>query len=183
MKWHRIYALVIRYVLSWIGNIHNFVDDIMWPILDIILWGMTGMWMQENQEGISTSILTLLGCLVFWYVVQRANDAVSMTVLEELWERNLINIFSTPLTIFEWMTSLVILSFFRIFYTLLICVFTVWILYACNVLTTGWLLLPFFFLIVAFRSFYWIFYHRFYSLLGQKSSLFFMDIKLGIFTI
>lgn len=144
MKWHRIYALVIRYVLSWIGNVHNFVDDIMWPILDIILWGMTGMWMQEHQEGISTSILTLLGCLVFWYVVQRANDAVSMSVMEELWERNLINIFSTPLTIFEWMSSLVILSFFRIFYTLIVCVLTVWLLYACNVFTTGWLLLPFF---------------------------------------
>jgi ABC-2 type transport system permease protein len=172
MKWHRIYALVIRYVLSWIGNIHNFVDDIMWPILDIILWGMTGMWMQENQEGISSSILTLLGCLVFWYVVQRANDAVSMSVLEELWERNLINIFSTPLTIFEWMVSLVILSFFRIFYTLLICVFTVWILYACNVLTTGWLLLPFFFSLLLSGLFIGFFTTAFILYWGRKALFF-----------
>lgn len=117
MKWFRIQALVRRYLLTWVRNAHNFLDDILWPVLDIVLWGMTSIWIQESQDTVSSSILVLLSCLVFWYVVQRAQDAVSVNALEELWERNFINLFSTPLTIYEWMTAIIILSFFRIAYT------------------------------------------------------------------
>ncbi|MBI2775226.1 ABC transporter permease [Candidatus Dependentiae bacterium] len=173
MKWHRIWAMVVRYMLTWIRNLHNFLDDILWPILDIILWGMTSMWMQDQQQGsLSSNILVLLSCLVFWYVVQRAHDAVSMNALEELWDRNFINLFSTPLTIFEWMSAIIILSFFRIFYTLFICIAMVWFLYSCNIFSSGLMLLPFLFSLLLSGLFIGFFTTAFVMYWGRKALFF-----------
>lgn len=172
MKFYRIRAIALRYILSWFHNVNNFLDDALWPILDIILWGMTSIWIQDNQTSVSSSILILLTCLVLWYVVQRANDAVSMSTLEELWERNLINIFSTPLTISEWMTAIVLLSFLRIIYTLLICIITVWALYALNIFCIGWTLIPFLFSLLLSGLFIGFFTTAFVMCWGRKALFF-----------
>jgi ABC-2 type transport system permease protein len=133
---------------------------------------MTSIWIQESQDTVSSSILVLLSCLVFWYVVQRAQDAVSVNALEELWERNFINLFSTPLTIYEWMTAIIILSFFRIAYTFLICVGMVWLLYSCNILSSGWLLLPYLFSLLLSGLFIGFFSTAFVMYWGRKALFF-----------
>lgn len=143
MKFYRIWAIVLRYIFAWIHNLNSFLDEIFWPVMDIILWGMTSVWVQENQTQISNVVLVSLTCLVFWQIVQRATDVVSYNLLEELWERNLINLFSTPLTIFEWISAVIILSFLRIICTLVVCFFAVWILYSLNIFSVGWMIIPF----------------------------------------
>lgn len=148
MKWHRIWAVVLRYLFAWFANVNNFFDDALWPILDLILWGMTSIWIKEQNSGVPSTVLLLLACLVLWYVVQRANDAVSMNALEELWERNFTNLFSTPLTIYEWMAAIIILSIFRIMYTLIICMITVWLLYSFNMFAMGLQIIPFLFVLL-----------------------------------
>ncbi len=172
MRFYRVWAMVIRYLLTWFHNLNNFLDDALWPILDIILWGMTSIWIQENQDTIPESVFILLTCLVLWYVVQRANDAVSMNTLEELWERNLINLFSTPLTILEWMTAMIILSFLRISYTLLVCIVTVWLLYALNIFAIGWMLIPFLFSLLLSGLFIGFFTTGFVMCWGRKALYF-----------
>lgn len=178
MNWQRIWALVIRYLLTWVSSINHFLDDAFWPILDLILWGMTSMWIQEGQTGIPKSVLILITCLIFWYVVQRANDAVFMNTFEELWERNFINLFSTPLTVYEWMAAVVLLSIFRIMYTLGICLFTTWCLYKLNIFSAiGFMLLPYMFSLLLSGLFIGFFSTSFVMYWGRKALFFAWNIS------
>jgi ABC-2 type transport system permease protein len=172
MKMHRIWAMVLRYLCAWFRNINNFIDDALWPILDIVLWGMTSLWIKSDESGVSTTVLTLLSCLVLWYVVQRANDAVSMNALEELWERNFTNLFSTPLTIYEWMTAIILLSLARIAYTLIICTAVVWLFYAFNIFSIGMDIIPFLFLLLLSGLFIGFFSTAFVMCWGRKALFF-----------
>ena len=89
--------------------------------------------------------LIVLTGVVFWQVVWRANYEISVNLLEEFWNQNLVNLFATPLTVWEWSVGLVVLGLLKNLLTLLVGAGAVWLLYRLNIFAVGWLILPFLF--------------------------------------
>ena len=87
----------------------------------------------------------MLTGVVFWQVVWRANYEISVNLLEEFWNQNLVNLFATPLSVWEWSVSLVALGLIKNLLTLLVGIGGVWLLYRLNIFEVGWMLLPFLF--------------------------------------
>lgn len=118
-------------------------DMLYWPIIDTFLWGITGRWLGTGSGG-ATAVTTILLGLIFWNVIWRSQSEVSRNLIDEIWNNNLVNLFSTPLSLSEWITGVILLSIVKMMFTLVFLVPVIFLLYAVNVFTLGWWLLPFF---------------------------------------
>lgn len=142
MSWHRIWAVFLRY-FYFFAKMDHLTELLFWPALDIFLWGMASVWIQKRQESMPGIALAILTGLVFWQIVWRSNYEVSVNLLQEFWNRNMVNLFSTPLKLKEWIVSLMLVGITKIFFTISFGGFVVWLLYTLNIFTIGWAWLPF----------------------------------------
>lgn len=142
MSWQRIWAVFLRY-FYFFAKMDHMADLFFWPTLDIFLWGMTSVWIQNNDASMPSIAITILTGLVFWQIIWRSNYEVSVNLLQEFWNRNMVNLFSTPLKLKEWISALMLVGLFKIFITILFGGLIVWLLYALNIFAMGWALLPF----------------------------------------
>ena len=143
MSFGRIWAVVLRHLYLFAKSLDRMADMVYWPIMDIVLWGFTTRWVQQSGGTIQNVSLIILTAIVFWQVVWRANYEISVNLLEEMWNANLVNMFSTPLKPIEWVFAVMILGLIKIFGTLIVGIGAVWLLYSLNIFSLGWSLLPF----------------------------------------
>lgn len=143
MKWHRIAALALRHLYPVIRDFDLLSDMVYWPIIDTILWGVTSKWISESS-GTAQVVVSILMGLVMWNIIWRSQAEIARNLMEELWNRNLVNIFSTPLKLKEWVVSVLLLSVFKTMITLTFLVPAIYFLYSVNVFNLGWWLLVFF---------------------------------------
>ena len=142
MNLGRVWAIFLRYFYSF-AKLDQLADLFYWPAIDILLWGMTSVWMQGKQGIVSDTVLMILTGLIFWQVIWRSTYEISVNLLQEFWNRNLVNLFSTPLKISEWMVATMLIGVLKIFVSLAFGGLLVWILYALNVFSMGWAFIPF----------------------------------------
>ncbi len=141
-SFRRIGAVFMRYFYTVLG-MHQMSELFFWPLIDILLWGLTTAWLQQQQQQASNLSLVILTGLIFWQIVTRATSDISVNLLQEFWNRNLVNLFSTPLTETEWALGSILLSIFKIFISLAFGALVIYLLYALNVFTIGIYFLPF----------------------------------------
>ncbi len=148
MKLYRIWAIVIRHLYHFRHSYDRLSDAVYWPVMDLVLWGLTTKWVQQENVQVSNIALIILTGIVFWQIIWRSNYEISVNLLEEFWNDNLANLFSTPLKLGEWIIAVMIIGFLKNFITVIVGVGAVYLLYSLNILTIGWYLLPFFFLLL-----------------------------------
>ena len=142
MSWKRISAVFLRYFYIF-AKVETLSDLIFWPALEIVLWGVTSIWIQQHEKEIPSIAIAILTGLVFWQIVWRSYYEVAVNLLQEFWNRNLINLFSTPLKVSEWSIALMLTGLFKICITVSFGALVVWILYALNIFSLGFAFLPF----------------------------------------
>lgn len=145
MSLTRIWAVVLRHFYLFPKSFDRLTDMIYWPIMDIALWGFTTKWVQQQGGGggVQNVVLAVLTAMVFWQVVWRTNYEVSVNLLEELWNANLVNMFATPLKPIEWVFALMTIGFFKMFVSMAVGVGAVWVLYSLNIFSIGWVMIPY----------------------------------------
>jgi ABC-2 type transport system permease protein len=145
MSFRRIAAMVVRHLYMFPRTLERWSESIYWPVLDLVLWGLTTRWVETARGDVSHLALAVLTAVVFWQVVWRANYEISVNLLEEVWSHNLVNLFATPLSVWEWSVSLIVLGILKNILTLAVGAGAVWLLYQMNLFSVGWLMLPFLF--------------------------------------
>ena len=142
MSFTRIWAVFMRYFYVSI-KLDYLTDLLYWPTIDILLWGLTSFWLQKQDQSVPNIALVILTGLVFWQIIWRGNYEITVNLLQEFWNRNLVNLFATPLKISEWMSAVMLLGLAKIAISMSFGAFLVYLLYALNVFTIGWAFLPF----------------------------------------
>lgn len=142
MKLKRIQGVFFRYFNPLFRGSRFIADLFYWPFVDILLWGLTSLWIQKQQP-VSNIPLILMTALIFWQITWRGSVDVSVNLLHEFWNRNLVNLFSTPLKISEWGLGIILLCLFKLVITIGFGALVVYLLYSLNVFTVGWTFLPF----------------------------------------
>lgn len=150
MKFYRIKAIVYKNIYNEFSNIIRLADSLYWPVIDIALWGLSSVWFQKHQTEVPNAVLVILTGLVFWQVINRVNNEISLTMMEEVWSKSLINLFSTPLTLYEWLCGALITGLIKTIFVLLFGSFIVWLFYSLNIFTIGWIIIPFAFSLILF---------------------------------
>lgn len=145
MSLKRILGIFYRYYYILLKGPHQLSDLFYWPFIDILLWGLTSVWIQSQQpmDPSQNLSLVLLTGLIFWQITWRGSIDVTISLLQEFWHRNLVNLFSTPLTITEWAAGVILLCLAKLCVTITFGITVVYFLYSLNILTVGWMFLPF----------------------------------------
>lgn len=142
MKLRHVQGVFFRYLYPLFRGSHFLADLFYWPLVDILLWGLTSLWLQKQQQ-VAHLPLILMTALIFWQITWRGSVDVSVNLLQEFWNRNLMNLFSTPLKISEWSLGILLLCLVKLCITISFGAIVVYLLYSLNVFTIGWAFLPF----------------------------------------
>lgn len=142
MNFSRIKGVFLRYFYNIIKGPMQLSDLFYWPLVDILLWGLTSLWIQKQNNAPNLPLILMTG-LIFWQIAWRGSIDVSVNLLQEFWTRNLVNLFSTPLKISEWICGTILLSLCKLAVTIVFGTLMVYLLYALNVFTVGWAFIPF----------------------------------------
>lgn len=113
MSLHRILALFQRhyylYRTSWV----RLIELVYWPVMELLLWGFLTLYLRGVGSDLPNFLVLFLGALILWDVLFRAQLGVSLAFLEEVWSRNLVNLFVSPLTPLEFMAGQLVVGFLR----------------------------------------------------------------------
>ena len=110
----RIYGLLVRYKNISFGSIPRLISIFYWPSVQILFWGFfTNFLISNGSFEMWSAINIILSAVVLWDVLFRGQLGLSMSFFEELWSRNLCNLFITPLKNFELVISLLLISLIR----------------------------------------------------------------------
>ena len=142
LSFSRIRAIFFRYLYAQVKGPQALNDLLYWPLIEILLWGLTSVWIQ-SQSVVSNLPLILMTGLIFWQMTWRGSLDLSICLLQEYANRNLINLFSTPLKLSEWCFGVILVSLCKLMVTISFGTIIVYILYSLNVFTIGWAFLPF----------------------------------------
>ncbi len=142
VNFNRIFAMGIRYAMNMRHNLDRLGDMLYLPLMDLLLWGLTGLYFSRISASNPHSVEFILSGVVFWLVVWRGQYEITLNLLAELWDKNLVNIFVAPLKISEWILSLLIFGFLKTVVSLIFVATISFILYKFNVLMYGFLIIP-----------------------------------------
>ncbi len=140
------WTVTLRY-LRVLKHDPNFVLGLLyWPILDILLMGFLGTWLQQSQVNQFNNYQTIIFLgLLLWQVVGRGANIICFTFAEEIWHSNIVNLFSLPLKTLEWMIGIVLFYSIMSFITTIICLAAILFLFDVslwNLISSFLLFLP-----------------------------------------
>lgn len=144
MNWRRAWAVTVRHLYNFKHSIDRLSDGIYWPAIDIIIWGLTSQYLQSSSNQFPHIALIFLTALIFWQTVWRTQHDITISFLDELWNKNLLNLFSSPVTLKEWIAGVIMLGLIKIAGTTVFTFALVWLLYAIKIASLGLNLIPFF---------------------------------------
>lgn len=143
MKFHRINALLIRHLYLYKRSLPRIMDLFYWPIMELLLWGFLSLYIAKLNLGGFNAVTFLLGAIIFWDLLNQSQKAVSVSFLEDVWERNLLNIFVTPLRVSEFVGATALVGFIRLILVAVVLITLALALYHFNLFILGFAVIPF----------------------------------------
>lgn len=141
MNSSHIAAMFMRHLIQMHNDLSRVLIAFFYPLIDIVIWGFLGAWMGSSCN---PQLQTILLCsIILWQIGNRLGVEMGLTMLEELWSPNIGNLFSTGLTMGEWLIGC----------TLFACSVITFIVMYCMVLTHFIYHIPFLFLLKIFAIF------------------------------
>ena len=108
MNLTRVLAIVLRQSSLVSGSISRVLPLFAWVTIDMVLWGFTTRYLNSFTQFNFAAVF--LGAMLLWDFLTRVMHGVTMAFLEDVWSRNFLNIFATPISIVEYLAGLVLSS-------------------------------------------------------------------------
>jgi ABC-2 type transport system permease protein len=105
----RTAAIVVRQFYLLRGSPARILPLFAWVAIDVVLWGFITRYLNSFTAG-HNFVPSLLGAVLLWDFLVRVMQGVTTAFLEDVWSRNFLNIFATPLSIGEYVGGLVLSS-------------------------------------------------------------------------
>jgi ABC-2 type transport system permease protein len=143
MKLRPIAAIALRQFYLMRSSPTRILPMLAWVGIDIVLWGFIARYLNSVTGSSINFTSSLLGAVLFWDLFTRVMQGVTMAFFEDVWSRNFVNVFATPLLISEYLTGLVLTSLATSLAGLLVMLLLSTGLFGLSFLSMGLLLLPF----------------------------------------
>ena len=143
MSFHRVAAIVLRQLYLIRGSPSRVFPLFVWVAIDIVLWGFMTRYLNTVTASGLDFVPLLLGAVLLWDFLTRVMHGVTMAFFEDVWSRNFLNIFATPLSIPEYVGGLVLTSIATSAIGLLVMVVVASAVFGLSLLSYGLLLVPF----------------------------------------
>jgi ABC-2 type transport system permease protein len=143
MSCRRIAAVFLRQFYLMKGSLSRMLPLFAWVAIDMVLWGFITRYLNSVTTSGINFVPTFLGAVLLWDFFTRVMQGVTMTFFEDVWTRNFLNIFSTPLSISEYITGLVACSVASSAIGLTVMLALAMLVFGLSFLTYGIMLIPF----------------------------------------
>jgi ABC-2 type transport system permease protein len=143
MKLHRIVALLTRHLFLYRRSLPRLMEIFYWPFLDLVVWGFITVYLMKFQGQLPGVVSFFLGALILWDVLFRSQQGITISFLEEIWARNLMNLFASPLKPSEFLAATMAISVFKVTAVSIVMVVAALVFYSYNVFLIGVALVPF----------------------------------------
>ncbi len=141
MSVNRILAYATRHLYLYKRSLPRFMEVFYWPLLDLLIWGFVSVYL-ARKSSVPNVISFFLGALILWDILFRSQQGISISFLEDVWSRNLINIFVSPLSPSEYIASLLVISIVKLVLTSTVLIALAWLFYSFDIFLLGFSLVP-----------------------------------------
>jgi ABC-2 type transport system permease protein len=139
----RVFALVLRQFYLYRGSVARLMPVFMWSFLDMILWGFMSRYLNRIAGPTYNFVPALLGAVLLWDFFSRVMQGVTTAFFEDVWSRNFLNIFASPLSVSEYVTGLVLSSIATSAIGLVVMLIVATLAFGLSFLSYGIALFPF----------------------------------------
>src|SRR6478736_6322919 len=108
MESRRVFAVVLRQFYLFRGSVARLMPLFVWVAVDMVLWGFMTRYLNSVAAAPVDFVPQLLGAVLLWDFFTRVMQGVTLAFFEDVWSRNFLNIFATPLSISEYVGGLVL---------------------------------------------------------------------------
>ena len=144
----RILALLLRYLFLYRRSVARMMGILFWPVMDLLVWGFLTAYLEKVAA--PASVVFLLGAVVFWDVFYSAQQAITLSITEEIWARNILNIFVAPVRTWELLVATSLIGVFRATISAGILALLARVFYGFPLFAIGLPLVPFYFSLLLF---------------------------------
>ncbi len=150
MNFKRVYAIFLRQIYLVRGTATRFFQIFIWITVDITLWGFITKYLTGTAGAGFNFVPVFLGAVLLWDFSTNVMQGVTMLFFEDVWSRNFLNIFASPLKISEYVGGLILSGIVRsilalIVMFLLAMFFFGFSIFSFGISLAGFLLILFFF--------------------------------------
>jgi ABC-2 type transport system permease protein len=142
-SFRRVSALLLRQVFLYRRSMIRSLEVVYWPVLDLLMWGFLSVYVARLRGGGAIAIAFLIGGLILWDIFFRVQQAISVSFLEDIWTRNLVNVFVSPVSTAEFLGATMLLGVIKVTVIGLLMAGLALVLYTFNIFPYGLALLPF----------------------------------------
>lgn len=143
MKPYRIKAMILRHASEVRRNANHLTNMVYLPIINIVVWGFFTLYLRHSDRLRPGVVSCLLGAVILWGMFSAFQRDMAVGFLEELWSRNLVSLFASPLSVPEYVTGLTIVTLGKAMIGLIVESLIAWLFYHYNILPMLLTLIPF----------------------------------------
>lgn len=135
---------MIKYAFIVSRNTFRLMDLFFWPVMDLLLWGMVTLYMMKVSNSAPSMVTFLVAAIILWNVLYRAQQLIAVSFLDDVWSRNLLNIFGAPIRTIEYVGAACLMGLAQGLIVLVLLGIMAAVLHSLNILSLGFMLTFFF---------------------------------------
>jgi ABC-2 type transport system permease protein len=142
VKISRILSYTTRHLYLYKRSLPRLMEIFYWPLLDLLIWGFISTYLASFEGALPKFLGFLIGALILWDILFRSQQGLTISFLEDMWSRNLLNLFVSPLSVLEYICSLLVVSLVKLVFSSGMMIVLAWVLYSYNVFELGFYIIP-----------------------------------------
>jgi ABC-2 type transport system permease protein len=146
----RVRALIRRHAYLLLKSWPRIVSMAYYPTVTMVLWAFLTLYLAPTNRFLTDAPGFFIGAVLLWDVLFRGQLGVSLTFIEEMYSRNLGNLFVSPLRLSEFITGQLVMSVLRTLIGVGGACFFAWLLFRYSIFSMGLPLVAFFAGLLAF---------------------------------
>jgi len=150
MSGRRIAAIVLRQLYLMRGSVARVLPLFAWVAVDMVLWGFITRYLNAITRAGLNFVPTLLGAVLLWDYFARVMQGVTIAFLEDVWSRNFLNLFATPMSTAEYVSGLVASSLLTSAIGLVVMLVLATTIFGLSFFSFGVALIPFLLILLTF---------------------------------
>ncbi len=150
MKSSRVLAIFLRQLYLMRGSPSRLMPLFLWVAIDMVMWGYLSRYLNSVSASGMNFVPSLLGAVLLWDFFARVMQGVTIAFFEDVWSRNFLNLFASPLSIPEYCAGLVLNSIATSTVGLLVMLLLSSLIFGLSFFAYGVALLPFLLILFIF---------------------------------
>lgn len=131
-------GLIVKYIFICSRNSFRVLDVAFWPLMDLLVWGFLTVYMLKLNSSVPSLITFLIAAVILWNVLYRAQQVIGVMFLDDVWSKNLLNVWAAPIRSVEYVGAAYVVGLVQGILVVLLLGPLAMAMYNFSLLSLGW---------------------------------------------